>query len=329
MEFKDYYRILGVDRRADPKAISQAFRRLARQYHPDVSKAKGAEERFKEINEAYQVLGDPQKRAQYDQIYDAYQSGVPLHDLFGRVGGARTWTGPGGGFTVTIGGEHLEDLFEGGLGGFSEFFKAFFGDLGGLGGFGRTTRQGRRAEPWHGPGEPWGRGTDAQGSGRAEATLTLTVEEALRGARRRVQLPDGRHVEVQVPAGVRSGQTIRLPGASGGQDVYLTVEIAPHPQFERNGDDLTVEVPIGLVEAVLGGDVEVPTPEGTITVTVPPGTQPGQRLRLRGRGLPRGQGRRGDLYARVKVVVPTALSPRERELFEELRRLRREPSRTR
>jgi curved DNA-binding protein len=324
MEFKDYYKILGVDRRADQKAISQAFRRLARQYHPDVNKAKGAEDRFKEINEAYQVLSDPQKRAQYDQIYDAYQSGVPLHDLFGRAGGTRTWTGPGG-FTVTVGGEGLEDLLGGGLGGFSEFFRAFFGDLGGPGGVGRTARGGRAAEPWaraQAPGH-------AAGARPAEelGTITLTLEDVLHGARRRVQLPDGRRVEVQVPPGVRTGQTIRLPGASGGQDVYLTVEVAPHQVFERAGDDLVVEVPVTFVDAALGGQVEVPTLEGRMAVTVPPGTQSGQRLRLRGQGLPRAQGGRGDLYARVKVVVPTALSARERALLEELRRLQREPSR--
>jgi len=323
MEFKDYYKILGVDRRADQKAISQAFRRLARQYHPDVNKSKGAEERFKEINEAYQVLGDPQKRAQYDQIYDAYQSGVPLHDLFGRIGGTRTWTGPGG-FTVTVGGERLEDLLGGGLGGFSEFFRAFFGDLGDLGGLGRTAR-GRPT------GEAWDRAPRSEGVAGAPpgqiGTITLTLEEVLHGARRRVQLPDGRRVEVQVPPGVRAGQTIRLPGAAGGQDVYLTVEVAPHQVFERTGDDLVVEVPVPFVDAALGGQVEVPTLEGRMMVTVPPGTQSGQRLRLRGQGLPRAQGGRGDLYARVKVVVPTTLSARERTLLEELRRLQREPSR--
>ncbi|MDR7554830.1 MAG: DnaJ C-terminal domain-containing protein [Armatimonadota bacterium] len=324
MEFKDYYKILGVDRRADQKAISQAFRRLARQYHPDVNKSKGAEERFKEINEAYQVLSDPQKRAQYDQIYDAYQSGVPLHDLFGRVGGARTWTGPGG-FTVTVGGENLEDLLGGTLGGFSEFFRAFFGDLGGLGGFGRTGRSGRVAEPWD-QVQPSGPTAGARPPGHS-GTLTLTLEEVLHGARRRVRLPDGRQVEVQVPPGVRAGQAIRLPGAAGGQDVYLTVEVAPHKVFERDGDDLVVDVSVPFVDAALGGEVEVPTLEGRMVVTVPPGTQSGQRLRLRGQGLPRAQGGRGDLYARVKVTVPTTLSPRERALLEELRRLQREPSR--
>ncbi len=324
MEFKDYYKILGVDRRADQKAISQAFRRLARQYHPDVNKSKGAEDRFKEINEAYQVLSDPQKRAQYDQIYDAYQSGVPLHDLFGRMGGARTWAGPGG-FTVTVGGENLEDLLGGTLGGFSEFFRAFFGDLGGLGGFGRPGRAGRAAEAWD-QVQPTGPTAGARPA-EHRGTLTLTLEEVLHGARRRIRLPDGRQVEVQVPPGVRAGQTIRLPGAAGGQDVYLTVEVAPHQVFERTGDDLVVDVSVPFVDAALGGQVEVPTLEGRMVVTVPPGTQSGQRLRLRGQGLPRAQGGRGDLYARVKVAVPTTLSPRERALLEELRRLQREPSR--
>ncbi|MDR7521699.1 MAG: DnaJ C-terminal domain-containing protein [Armatimonadota bacterium] len=305
MEFKDYYRVLGVDRTADQKTISQAFRRLAREYHPDVNKRKGAEDRFKEINEAYQVLGDPAKRARYDQIYDAYKNGgVPWQDLFGRVAGAPGWGSPGG-VTFRVGSaDDLEDLFgPGGGGGFSDFFQQLFG---GWGEFGRAATA-TRARP------------------RVDATVEITLEEAFRGTRRSVQLPSGQRLDVEIPRGIRAGQTLRLAGAAGGGDVYLTVNVAPHRLFERTDDDLTVEVPVTVSEAALGAEVEVPTLEDRVRVVIPAGTQSGQRLRLRGLGMPhaRGDGR-GDLYVRVRVTTPTRLTRRERELLEELQRLRRE-----
>jgi curved DNA-binding protein len=311
MEFKDYYRILGVDRHADQKAISAAFRRLARESHPDVNKRKGAEERFKEINEAYQVLGDPQKRSRYDQIYDAYKSGrVPWQDLFGRVAGAPSGWGTGqGAVTFEVGdlGDLEEILGRGGASGaFSDFFQQLFG---GLGGFGRTATRTRAPEAL-----------------RLESSVEVTLEEAFRGGRRQIRVAElGRSFEVEIPKGIRSGQTIRLAGAADGQDLYLRVQVRPHRLFERTDDDLTVEVPITISEAALGAEIEVPTLEGRIKMTVPSGTQTGSRFRLRGLGMPhaRGEGR-GDLYVRVKVVTPTGLSVRERELFEELRRLRRE-----
>ncbi|MDQ7858602.1 MAG: DnaJ C-terminal domain-containing protein [Armatimonadota bacterium] len=307
MEFKDYYQALGVDRSADQKTITQAFRRLAREHHPDVSKKKGAEDRFKEINEAYQVLGDPKKRAQYDQIYDAYKSGGGAwQDLFGRVASGRTWTGPGGVTFHVEGAEGFEDLFgrAGGLGGFSEFFQQLFGGLGGA------------------TGRP---GPDVGARPRLEAELEITLEDAYHGTRRRVQLAGGRALDVEIPRGVRDGQTIRLAGAADGRDVYVRVRLAPHPRFERTDDDLTVEVPLAISDAALGAQVEVPTLDGPVTMTVPAGTQTGARFRLKGLGMPHARGGgRGDLYARVRVVTPTGLSPREREIFEELRRLQRE-----
>lgn len=304
MEFKDYYKVLGVERGADQKTVSRAFRRLAREFHPDVNKRKGAEDRFKELNEAYQVLGDAAKRAQYDQIYDAYKNGgVPLDDLLGRVGrGRQAWSGPGG-FTVTVGGEgDLGDLF-GRAGGFSEFFQQLFG---GLGGYGQQA-------------------AGARAPRRIESTVEITLEDALRGGRRRVELPEvGRRLEVEIPRGVRDGQTIRLAGAAGGEDVYLTVRVAPHRLFERRDDDLVVEVPITVAEAALGAEIDIPTPDGKVTMTVPPETQTGRLFRLKGLGMVRGaaQPNRGDLYVRVKVVVPTGLSARERRLLEDLRKLR-------
>jgi len=313
MEFKDYYKALGVERGADQKTISRAFRRRAREFHPDVNKRKGAEDRFKELNEAYQVLGDSAKRAQYDQIYEAYKNGgVPLQDLLGRgAGGRSAWTGPRG-FTVTVGDQgDFEEIF-GRSGGFSDFFQQLFG---GLGGFGRQA-------------------AGTQVSGRLDSTIEITLEDAFRGGKRRVDLPaSGQRLEVEIPRGVRDGQTIRLAGAVGGQDVYLTVRIAPHRLFERADDDLTVEVPITISEAALGAKVDVPTPDGKVTMTVPPETQAGRLFRLKGLGLPHATSRgsaepsRGVLYVRVKVVVPTGISARERELLEELRKARTEDPR--
>ncbi len=305
MEFKDYYKILGVDRQADQKTVSKAFRRLARESHPDVNKRKGAEERFKEINEAYQALGDSQKRAKYDQIYDAYKNGgVPLQDLFGRVAGAQGGWGPGG-VTFEVGNaEDLEQIFgRGGAGGFSDFFQQLFG------GAERARTAARTRE------QP-----------RLESVIQIALEDAYRGGRRKISIPEtGRSFDVEIPRGVRSGQTIRLAGAADGQDLFLKVQVAPHRFFDREGDDLTIEVPITVSEAALGGEIEVPTLDGKITMTVPAETQTGRRFRLKGLGMPQPQGGgRGDLYVRVKVAVPTGLTKRERELFEELRAARRE-----
>lgn len=303
MEFKDYYKALGIERGAEQKAVSKAFRRLAREFHPDVNKRKGAEDRFKEVNEAYQVLNDPAKRAQYDQIYDAYKNGgvggVPWQDLFGRAGGQP------GGVTFSVGdAAEFEQLFGRG-GGFSDFFQQLFG-----------------------VGSAPGR---AQPRARLESVAEITLEEAFHGTKRRLELPQsGRRVDVEIPRGVRSGQTMRLAGAAGGQDLYLTVQVAPHRLFEQTDDDLTGEVPITISEAALGAQIEVPTLDGKITMTVPPETQTGRRFRLKGLGMPRAAGRggagggRGDLYVRVKVVTPTGLTKRERELLDELRKARSE-----
>jgi curved DNA-binding protein len=308
VEFKDYYKILGVERDADEKAISRAFRKLAREHHPDVNKQKGAEDRFKEVNEAHQVLSDPKKRAQYDQIYDAYKSGAPWQDMFGRGGGgAQAWPG---GWTVTYGdAEDLEGIFggRGGLGGFSDFFEQLFG---------RATR---------GPGRG---ATATQPRAQLEVVAQITLTEAFHGTRRQVQLPSGKRVDVDIPKGVRSRQTMRLAGAADGQDVYITVEVEPHPLLERVGDDLTLEVPVTPAEAALGAQVKVPTLDGQIMVTVPAGTQSGQRLRLRGLGMPRARGDgRGDLYVKIRLVVPGKLTDRERELYEALRKAQTEDPR--
>lgn len=311
MEFKDYYKILGVDQGADQKAVSATFRKLARQFHPDINKARGAEDRFKEINEASQVLGDPEKRAKYDQMYELYQrGGADWQTIFGRGGG---WQPSPGGWTVTFGGSpaDMDDVL-GGLGGFSEFFRQFFGgDVVG------SRPRGRRRGP---------AGQDA-GSPAATATLEVTLEEAFRGGQKPVTVRVNgatRQLEVTIPRGVRDGQRLRLAGALGGGDLYLTVQLAPHPRFERRDDDLAVDVRVSLTEALLGATVEVPTLEGTVEMAIPPETQNGQVFRLRGQGMPRRGDGRGDLLARVTVVLPRHLTPRERELIEELARQRNE-----
>ncbi|HEY74889.1 MAG TPA: J domain-containing protein [Thermoflexia bacterium] len=316
MEYKDYYQILGVSRDATEDEIKRAYRRLARKYHPDVNPGdKEAEERFKEINEAYEVLSDPEKRRKYDQLGAAWRE---WERMGGRPGDFdwSQWvsTAPGGQRVYVRYGtaEDLEDLF-GGSSPFSDFFTQIFGGLGGApGGFEFRTRPRR--------------GQDL------EQEVEISLEEAYHGTTRLLQ-KDGRRLQVKIPPGAYTGLRIRMageggPGAAGGQpgDLYLRVRVAPHPRFERRGDDLYTTVPVDLYTAVLGGKVRVETLAGPVILTIPPGTQNGQTFRLRGKGMPklRQKGQYGDLYARVEVRLPTRLTPRQRELFEELRRLSQE-----
>ena len=314
MEFKDYYKTLGVDRGADQKTVSGAYRKLARQHHPDINKAAGAEDRFKEINEAYQVLGDKEKRARYDQMYEAYQrGGVNWDQVFG--GGAGPWQqqpGPGG-WTVTVEGADLEDLLGGDLGGFSDFFQQFFGGSP-VGRRGSGTRS-RRREP------------APRADASASAAIEVSLDEAFHGAQKPVVLQlngTRRRLDVTIPKGVRDGQRIRLPGALDGEDLFLTVQLKADPRFERRGDDLVAEVSMPLTEALLGGIIQVPTMDGSVEMTVPAGTQPGQVFRLRGQGMPKRDGGRGDELVRVRVALPTDLSDREKALLAEFARLRKE-----
>jgi len=316
VEYKDYYRILGVSRDADEKEIKRAYRRLARKYHPDVNPGdKEAEERFKEINEAYEVLSDPEKRRKYDQLGAAWRE---WERMGGRPGDFdwSQWvsTAPGGQRVYVRYGtaEDLEDLF-GGSSPFSEFFTRLFGGMAGApGGFEF------RARPR--------RGQDL------EQEVEISLEEAFHGTTRLLQ-KNGRRLQVKIPPGAHTGLRIRMagegaPGAVGGEpgDLYLRIHVAPHPRFERRGDDLYVTVPVDLYTAVLGGKVRVETLGGPVMLTIPPGTQNGQTFRLRGKGMPRLRqpGEHGDLYARVEVRLPTRLTPRQRELFEELHRLSQE-----
>ena len=325
MEFKDYYKILGVERAADPKAISQAFRKLARQHHPDVNKGdKQAEAKFKEINEAYQVLHDPEKRAKYDQLLDLRQRGGGWEEMLRRGAGAGQ---PGDG-TYTIYGSP-EDLEQ-----FSDFFQQLFGGLGG-GPFGAGaaggTRRGRprggfRIDELFGQRGPAATAERQPPGQDVEGTVEITLEEAYHGATRTVMVPAGggqpaHSIEVTIPKGVRSGQRIRAAGQGQGGDLYLRVEIAPHPIFTRVGDDILCEVPVPVWTAGLGGTVEAPTLGGPVTMKIPEGTQDGRTLRLRGRGMPRLRGEgAGDELVKIRLTLPHPLTAKDRELLEAMRR---------
>ncbi|MCS6804157.1 MAG: DnaJ C-terminal domain-containing protein [Acidobacteriota bacterium] len=293
VKYKDYYEILGVSRSATQDQIKAAFRKLARKYHPDVNPGdKAAEEKFKEINEAYEVLSDPQKRQMYDRLGTNWKGGADF-------------TPPPGWENIRI---NFGDFgFGGGSpSGFSDFFEMLFGDA------------------WRGGRTQAKAGPSSWGMPRAdtEMELPLTIEEAHRGGSRRVVLADGRALDVKIPAGVREGSLIRLAGQAhgGGRpgDVYLRVKLQPHSVFQVSGDDVTVEIPITPWEAVLGATVVVPTLDGFADVKIPPNSQNGQKLRLRGQGLMRRGGGRGDQYVRLKIVVPTQVSPAEKKLFEQL-----------
>ncbi len=273
---KDYYAILGVPRNATQEEIKRAYKRLARQYHPDVNKSPEAEERFKEINEAYAVLSDPEKR----KVYDTYGTATPPPPP------------PPGGYDFS--GFDVED--------FSDFFQELFG--GGLfGGMGR-----RRPR----------RGRDLR------AELPLSLEEAFHGGEKVVEV-GGRRVSVRIPPGVQDGSTIRLAGLGGpGEppgDLLLTVRLLPHPVFRLEGQDLYATLDLPAPIAVVGGKVRAPTLEGPVEVTIPPRTQTGRKLRLKGKGFPGPYGR-GDLYLEVRVVIPEHLSPEEEALWRKLKEVR-------
>jgi DnaJ-class molecular chaperone len=300
IEYKDYYKILGVAKGASEKEIKAAYRRLARKFHPDVNQGDAkAEARFKEINEANEVLSDAGKRKRYDELGSDW---------------ARYQTVPGPG---PFGGGRVRVDTSGFGGDFSDFFRTFF--TGGFGG-----------------GSPAGFETDLGGGhgSDVEHDLELTLEEVAKGTTRLLGLGEPgaksqRKVEVKIPAGVREGSRVRVAGEGGGGgrkkgDLYLRIRIAPHPLFERRGEDLLTAVSVPLTTAVLGGEASVPTLEGPVGIKVPPGTGTGRTFRLRGHGLRRLEGGdRGDVLATLAVEVPKELSKREKELFEELKTLGR------
>jgi curved DNA-binding protein len=321
MEFRDYYATLGVPKTASAKEIKQAFRRLARKHHPDVNPgSSGAETKFKELNEAYEVLGDPEKRRKYDELganwkayeqaqqagYDPRGGGAPFGG-WSPAGGA-----PGGGYR-TVSPEEFQEMFGEGANPFSDFFTTFFGGSeADAGGARPRTRARRHAHP------------------PQEHELPISLEEAFAGTTRKVTLtgPDGeRSLEVRFPAGIREGQKVRAP--SGGGDVFFRVRLTPHPRFEARGDhDLATRVPIAIPVAVLGGEVEVTPLVGTrVRARVPAGTRHGAVLRLRGHGRPvlGKAGERGDLLVTLEIQVPTELTPEERAHYEALAALRAQP----
>ena len=323
MEFKDYYATLGVAKGASEKEIKQAYRKLARKFHPDVNPGdKAAEGRFKDINEAYEVLGDSAKRSKYDELGANWRQ----YEQAQRAGGANPFAGwnpntgggaPGGGFR-TMTQEEMEDLF-GDSNPFSDFFTTFFGGGGGAPAGARGAR-----------------GRNRTRSGRdVEHELDLTLDEAYHGTTKRLALSHGgpaRTVDVRIPAGVGEGSRVRVPGegepgTGGGPagDLYLRLRLTPHATFERRGQDLHTTIAVPVPTAVLGGEVEVPTMAGkTVRLKIPPFTQNGQMFRLKTYGMPaRGSHAQGDLYAKVEAQIPTALTDEEREHYDALAKLQR------
>ncbi|MDX1523386.1 MAG: J domain-containing protein [Anaerolineae bacterium] len=313
MDFKDYYKILGVNKNADEKTIKKAYRQLARQYHPDKNQGdKAAEEKFKDVNEAYEVLSDAEKRQKYDQFGSRWQQ---------FDGGPSTWNNDGQGvYTHTMSPEEFEALFGGGMNrgssgmggsGFSDFFETLFGgssarQAGGFSdGFSRRQYQPRARD--------------------AEHTVQVTLEEALRGTTRVLQWEDGRSITAKIPKGVNTGSRIRLSGQGfDGGDLYLTVEVLPHARFERDGDDLRVTADVDLYTMLLGGKAEVPTLTGSVNLTIPKGTRNGRQFRLRGQGMPKLKqpDQRGDLLVTVNADLPQNLTTEEKELLTQLREMR-------
>jgi len=297
--YHDYYETLGVPRDASAEDIRRAYRTLARRYHPDVNKEPEAEDRFKEISEAYEVLRDEEKRSRYDRLGANWRTGDDVSQAGGFDGAPRQAANGFRDIRVDFGG-----------GDFSDFFEELFGT---------ADRRGAR-----GAGRAGARGFSLRGSDH-EAVLELTLEEAARGGKRRISLGDGRDFEVEIPRGVRDGQRIRLAGqgeagAGGGPpgDLFLRIRLKPDPRFAVKGRDLYVDLPVAPWEAALGAEVPVPTLEGTARLKVPPGSSSGRRLRLRGQGLPAADGRAGDLYATVAIHVPSKLTRAERQAFEKL-----------
>jgi curved DNA-binding protein len=313
MEYKDYYQVLGVDRKASAEEIKKTYRKLAMKYHPDRNPGdRAAEEKFKEINEAYQVLSDKDKRTRYDQLGDSY-----THWQQAGGGGNFNWddwftSAPRGGVRVDVG--DLGDMFGSS---YSDFFNAIFGGLGGVGTQTRRRSSGTRTRqsPFVQPQV-------------YEQPVTISFYEAYHGAERVLEL-DGRRITARIPRGARTGTKVRIPGVGPvgpdgrKSDIYLKITVAPDDRFELKGDNLYTDVQVDLHAAVLGGKVKTETPSGSVMLTIPAGTQPDQVFRLAGQGMPKQRSPQtfGDLYARVRIEIPRHLTAEKRRLFEQLRDL--------
>ncbi|MFZ3173046.1 MAG: DnaJ C-terminal domain-containing protein [Carboxydocellales bacterium] len=311
VSYQDYYETLGVSRSATEKEIKTAYRKLARKWHPDLHKDKAkdaAEEKFKQVNEAYEVLSDPEKRGKYDRLGSNWQNGQD----FGQ--------------SPDMAGSQFYSTTGDGMDGFSDFFTTLFGGRGGFSTTGGPTGSFRQGGP---TGRATRRNVPAQGQD-VESELEITLEEAYRGVEKTLQFSSravSKALEVKIPAGVHSGSRIRLKGQGGeGRnggakgDLYLIISILPHPVYTVHGDDLETEVTLRPEQAVLGAQVLVPTLDGQVNVKVPSGTRTGKRLRLREKGLPR-QGGRGDQYVRIKVDIPAQLTVEEEQLYRQLAEL--------
>jgi len=316
MEYRDYYQILGVKKDASQEEIKKAYRKLARKYHPDVNPDDpNAEEKFKDINEAYQVLSDEEKRSKYDQFGSQWkqyqQRGGRSEDFDWSQWAAQGQPGRGGYRTVSP--EEFEQMFGGGMGGFSDFFTTLFGGMAGARPGSRTTRgPSARTMP---------RGQDI------EHSVQISLEEAFNGTTRLLTFEDGRRIEATIPPGVKTGSKIRLsgqgsPGPRRSGDLYLNVKVASHPKFTRDGDDLKIDQPVDFFTALLGGEVTVSTIDKTVKLTVPPESDSGKTFRLKGLGMLKlnNPDKRGDLYVTLQIQVPKDLSAEQKKEFKDLQK---------
>lgn len=322
VKFQDYYETLEVSRTASKEEISKSFRKLARKYHPDLNKTKEGEERFKQINEAYEVLSDPEKRKKYDQLGSNWKAGQDFQappgweNIFANFGGAagakgkRSFNTGAGGASFSFGGS-----------GFSDFFDTLFGGSAGS----DFSRQANNRSFFSGGNG--NQGFEEEGEDLS-STINISLEEAFNGASKTISLASGtktKQYKIKIPAGTTQDQTIRLanmgtPGSSGGRngDLLLKVNIQTHPRYKLEGKDISTELPISPWEAILGGKVEFETLSGNISLNVPAESQSGKRFRLKGKGMPSKTGLAGDFYVELKIVVPEKPSEKERELFSQL-----------
>lgn len=317
MEYKDYYKVLGVDRTATDDEIKRKYRKLALEHHPDRNTGdKSAEEKFKEINEAYQVLSDPEKRNHYDRLGESYTSWQQR----GGTPGGFNWdewfvqNPRGGNVRVEVG--DFADLFgDSGLGNFSDFFRSIFGGMSNMGAAQRSSGSARTRT--------------AARPQSFQQNVTISLLEAFQGTTRRIKV-DNREKEVIIPPGARTGTKIRVSEAistapnAPKSDLYLVIQVADDPRFKRKKDNLHTEVDVDLYSAVLGGEIKVPTLSGNVVLSIPAGTQSGQTFRLSGRGMPhmKNSNQSGDLYVKTNIQIPRKLSSKEKELFSELKKLK-------